>query len=57
MSFGRDAPMRIARAEREVLAATTREVHLDEEVLMHLSRVPGDDVNAKVRNLLGLPRR
>ena len=56
MSFGRDAPIRITRSEREALADTREDVSLDEEVLMHLSRLPGEDVNAKVRSLLGLDR-
>jgi hypothetical protein len=57
MSFGRDAPIRITRLEREGMARTLRDVPLDEEVLMHLARLPGDDVNARVRHLLGIDRR
>lgn len=56
MSFGRDAPIRITRSEREALADAREDVSLDGEVLMHLSRLPGEDVNAKVRSLLGLDR-
>jgi len=57
MSFGRDAPIRITRPEREGMARTLRDVPLDEEVLMHLARLPGDDVNARVRHLLGIDLR
>lgn len=56
MSFGREAPLRITRSEREALANVLKDVPLDEEVLMHLSRLPGEDVNAKIRGLLGLDR-
>jgi hypothetical protein len=56
VSFGRDAPIRITRSDREALASRHREVQLDEEVLMHLARHPGEDVNAKIRTLMGLNR-